>query len=99
MEASDEVEEELEAILAIIMDGIEVSRKSEAIEIQVQISPLTALDSDQSFVGFLLLLLLEKNYPEYPPKLQVSFKKEKTNIKKTAKNEITPFGFQRQMVL
>ena len=72
MNASDEVEEELEAILAIIMDEIKVYRKLDAIEIQVQISPLTALDSEQSFVGFLLILTLERNYPEYAPKIMVS---------------------------
>ena len=72
MEALEEVEEEIEAIRAIIMDEIAVLRKSKAIEIQVQISPLTALDAEQRFVGFLLLLSLEENYPENPPKIKVS---------------------------
>ena len=72
MKATIEVEEELESILAIIMDGIEISRKEEFIEIRVQISPLTALDAEQSFVGFLLVLRLEKDYPEHPPKILVS---------------------------
>ena len=72
MNGSDEVEEELEAVLAIIMEGIEVNRKQDAIELRVQISPLTALDAEQSFVGFLLVLLIEKNYPMYSPSIKVS---------------------------
>ena len=72
MKATIEVEEELESILAIIMDGIEISRKEELIEIQVQISPLTALNAEQSFVGFLLVLRLGKEYPDHPPKILVS---------------------------
>ena len=72
MNVSDEVEEELEAVHAIIMEGIEVHRKTDVIELQVQISPLTALDAEQSFVGFLLVLLIEKDYPTYSPSIKVS---------------------------
>ena len=71
MNVSDEVEEELEAVHAIIMEGIEVHRKADVIELQVQISPLTALDADQSFVGFLLVLLIDENYPAYSPSIKV----------------------------
>ena len=71
MEAADEVEEELEAVLAIILDGIDIIRKPNCIIINAQISPLTALDSEQCFVGYLLELSLEKKYPEVPPVIKV----------------------------
>ena len=72
MEAAEEVEEELEAVLAIIIDGIEIIRKPDNIEIKAQISPLTALDSEQCFVGYLLDLTLKKSYPDDPPVIKVS---------------------------
>ena len=72
MEAAEEVEEELEAVLAIIIDGIEIIRNPDSIEIKAQINPLTALDSEQCFVGYLLDLTLEKNYPDAPPVIKVS---------------------------
>ena len=71
MEAADEVEEELEAVLAIILDGIDIIRNPNCIIIKAQISPLTALDSEQCFVGYLLELSLEKKYPEISPMIKV----------------------------
>ena len=73
METSDEVEEELEAVVSIVMDEIEIHRNLNDIEVQIQISPLTALNSEKCFVGFMLILRLEKNYPEHPPLIKVSF--------------------------
>ncbi len=72
MEGTEEVEEEIEAVLSIIIDGIEIIRKSDSIEVKAQISPLTALDSEQCFVGYLLELTLKKNYPEASPVIKVS---------------------------
>ena len=71
MEAAEEVEEEIEAVLSIIIDGIDILRRSDCITIKAQISPLTALDSEQCFVGYLLELSLEKKYPEIPPMIKV----------------------------
>ena len=73
METSDEVEEELEAVVSIVIDEIEIHRNPNNIEVEIQISPLTALNSEKCFVGFMLLLRLEKNYPEHPPFIKVSF--------------------------
>ena len=73
METSDEVEEELEAVVSIVIDEIEIHRNPNNIEVEIQISPLTALNSEKCFVGFMLLLRLEKNYPEHPPFIRVSF--------------------------
>ena len=73
METSDEVEEELEAVVSIVIDEIEIHRNPNNIEVEIQISPLTALNSEKCFVGFMLLLRLEKNYPEHPPLIKVSF--------------------------
>ena len=75
MEAAEEVEEEIEAVLAIIMEGIDILRKSDCIVIKAQISPLTALDSEQCFVGYQLELSLDKNYPLDAPAVQVLFSK------------------------
>ena len=72
MEGAEEVEEEIEAVLSIIIDGIEIMRKTDSIEVKAQISPLTALDSEQCFVGYLLELTLKKNYPEASPVIKVS---------------------------
>ena len=72
MEAAEEVEEEIEAVLSIIIDGIDILRKSDCILIEAQISPLTALDSEQCFVGYLLELSLKKDYPLVSPEIQVS---------------------------
>ena len=73
METSDEVEEELEAVVSIVIDEIEIHRNPNNIEVEIQISPLTALNSEKCFVGFMLLLRLERNYPEHPPFIRVSF--------------------------
>ena len=73
METSDEVEEELEAVVSIVMDEIEIHRNPNDIEVQIKISPLTALNSEKCFVGFMLILRLEKNYPEHPPLIKASF--------------------------
>ena len=73
METSEEVEEELEAVVSIVIDEIEIHRNPNNIEVEIQISPLTALNSEKCFVGFMLLLRLEKNYPEHPPLIKVSF--------------------------
>ena len=40
METSDEVEEELEAVVSIVMDEIEIHRNPNDIEVQIKISPL-----------------------------------------------------------
>ena len=57
------------------MEGIDILRKSDCIVIKAQISPLTALDSEQCFVGYQLELSLDKNYPLDAPAVEVLFSK------------------------
>ena len=92
MEAAEEVEEEIEAVLSIIIEGIDILRKSDCIIIKAQISPLTALDSEQCFVGYLLELSLNKNYPLVAPAVQVCFCKRFKKMFQT--NTLRILGFK-----
>ena len=73
--ASEEVEDELEAVCSILDDDtIFIDRDpggSQVVGVEVKVTPLTASDKDLAHVGATLALFLGPTYPDDPPTIDI----------------------------
>ena len=73
--ASEEVEDELEAVCSILDDDtIFIDREpggSQVVGVEVKVTPLTASDKDLAHVGATLALFLGPTYPDDPPTIDI----------------------------
>lgn len=63
------LKEELEAVEAILMDGIEVDEREQTVT--VQLHPLTASEEDKKYVAAALRLKFTLVYPQEAPLISV----------------------------
>ena len=70
---SEALSEELEAVEAILMDGIELERdgRDRVTQMRVSLHPLTASDEEKMFVTLTLELLFPEKYPDEEPGIAV----------------------------
>lgn len=74
MASSDEIEEELASIEAILIEGLQIERRPEdgrPKSVTYQCSPLVASEEDRSYVGLTLIVHITENYPNEVPKVEI----------------------------
>ena len=71
---NDTLSEELDAVSAILMDGIDVREGSESgtTTISISLHPLTANEDERSYVSLTLEIAVGDGYPDVAPKVAVS---------------------------
>ncbi len=65
------LEEELEAVEAILMDGVDRQMDEEAKKVLIRLDPLTASDEEKKYVSLVLELQFPDAYPDEAPTIQI----------------------------
>ena len=72
MTSSEALLEELEAVEAILMEGIDVEHDTDGITVvRIRVDPKTASDDEKKYVSLVLETRFPSDYPDVSPTVQV----------------------------